>query len=215
MSLHFELRRQKAGQSDPYNDYDAEKAGQSHPYNDYDADYYPIWSRNKASNEESAKSNFYRGLAHERRGDTRKAIDAFTKAINYDPLYGEAWFYRGKAYDRIEKIEESINDYSQAIRLSPQNPKALFYRGKAYHKLDNLNQTIADYSQAITYNSEYAEAYGNRGYALTKLYKKNNHSSRYQLERGIDDLQKAANLFKKQGNIVSYDKAIRLLEPYL
>lgn len=139
MSLHFELRRQQAGQYDPYDDYNADKSGWSQSYNDCDADYSPSRSSNKASNEEPPYLNFIDGRSHLIKQNTRKAIAAFTEAINYDPFYAEAWFYRGKAYHSLDNLTLAIADYSQAITYKSEYAEAYGNRGCALIKLYKQN----------------------------------------------------------------------------
>ncbi|MER3493461.1 MAG: hypothetical protein C4323_14700, partial [Mastigocladus sp. ERB_26_2] len=79
------------------------------------------------------------------------------------------------------------------LTLSPKIPNG-FYKG-----------AIADYTSALKINPNYADAYYNRGIA------------RYNLgdnQGAIADLQKAAELFRQQGNTQLYQKALELIRKY-
>ncbi|MFM6202266.1 MAG: tetratricopeptide repeat protein, partial [Dolichospermum sp.] len=62
---------------------------------------------------------------------------------------------------------------------------------------------ISDYNQAIQINPNYAQAYGNRGLAKSALGDK---------QGAIEDLQKAAQLFKAQNKTADYERAMNLLK---
>ncbi|MFS8118818.1 MAG: tetratricopeptide repeat protein, partial [Microcoleus sp.] len=62
---------------------------------------------------------------------------------------------------------------------------------------------IADFNEALRINPNYALAYANRGNIRAKLGDK---------EAAIQDFQKAADLFQKQGDQDSYQKAIDTLK---
>ncbi|WP_082720539.1 tetratricopeptide repeat protein [Fischerella sp. NIES-3754] len=64
---------------------------------------------------------------------------------------------------------------------------------------------MADFSQAIEINPNNANAYKNRGNIRAESGDKN---------RGIQDLQKAAELFQRQGNNESYKKTLELILKY-
>ena len=61
---------------------------------------------------------------------------------------------------------------------------------------------MADYTQAIKLNPNHAIAYGNRGIIYRQLG---------DINKAKEDLQRAAQLFRNQGNTAAYQDVIEIL----
>lgn len=97
----------------------------------------------------------------------------------------------------------AIEDFTEVIRLYPNSAEAYYNRGIAYTKLGNYQAAIADYNQAISFNPNLAEVYVDRA----KVYSHLGNSS-----EALKDLQRAANLFKQQGNTIAYNQALEMIK---
>jgi len=144
------------------------------------------------------------------KGNEDRAIVDYSKAIELDPKYADAYYNRGIAYKRKGNLDQAIADYSKAIELDPKLATAYNNRGIAYRAKGNLDQAIADYTKAIELDPKNATAYNNRGivYAEQKKY-----------DQAIADFSKAIELdpkyafaYNNRGNAYSdqkkYDQAI-------
>ncbi|MFM5956144.1 MAG: tetratricopeptide repeat protein, partial [Dolichospermum sp.] len=69
--------------------------------------------------------------------------------------------------------------------------------------LGDKQGAIDDYTQAIKINPNYAQAYGNRGIAKAQSGDK---------QGAREDLQRAAQLFKAQGDTAWYEETMKLLK---
>ncbi len=67
------------------------------------------------------------------RRDFRKAIEWFTKAIERDPLYAEAWYNRGFSNELDGNLREAREDYNKAMELKPNFPLAI----KGLNRIDD------------------------------------------------------------------------------
>ena len=56
---------------------------------------------------------------HDLDGAWREAIHEFTKAIELDPLYVEAWYDRGSLYDKQGELEKACHDFQQVVARMP------------------------------------------------------------------------------------------------
>lgn len=80
------------------------------------------------------------GLLYNKQGNSQKAIDAFTLALNGDlePRWIEVWSYifRGNAYDALGQRERAVAEYDKAIETGNDydgaQAAALKYKGEPY-----------------------------------------------------------------------------------
>ncbi len=145
-----------------------------------------------------------RGIVYKNLKDYQKAIADYTKAIELKPDYASAYYNRGNAYDDLREYQKAIADYTKSIRLKnielwvPYNG-----RGNVYEELKDYQKAIADYNKAITLKSDYANAYYNRAI----VYK-----IQGETETAINDYQKAAELYQKEGKTDDYQDAINQIK---
>ena len=143
-----------------------------------------------------AYTYFYRGMARQNRADKatspdnkqdeyRSAIDHYTKAMELNPEYAEAYYSRGSTYLKINEIPEAIQDFSKTIELNPEYAEAYYSRGKAYDTKGEIPEAIQDYNKTIELNPEYTEAYYSRGSTYLKIN---------EIPEAIQDYNKAIEL---------------------
>jgi tetratricopeptide (TPR) repeat protein len=74
-----------------------------------------------------------------------RAVDAFTRAIECDAQFTDAYFQRGKLYWReIQNYYRAIRDMSRVLELDPEYHEALFNRALAYQQRGDYDEAIAD-----------------------------------------------------------------------
>lgn len=150
----------------------------------------------------------------------REAIKDFNKSLNLKPTQGNAFLSRGIVRYEVaqysknpdDDYQKAIYDFNQALRFTPQAAKAYVKRGIVHYKLaqyqGDLNQgykaAIADFNKALSLNPQEAEAYLKRGIVRYELAQYSGHPDR----EAVEDLQTAAKLFLKQGNIEEYQLAL-------
>ena len=84
-------------------------------------------SRSAASNPKSTaprddkqilfEAYFNRGSAYAQKGEFRRALDDYNRAIELKPKEHQAYYNRGVAFMEIGNPERAINDYTTAIQL--------------------------------------------------------------------------------------------------
>ena len=80
------------------------------------------------------------GLLYMKQGNSQKAIDAFTQALNGDlePKWIEVWsfLFRGNAYDALGQRERAVAEYDKAIETGNDydgaQAAAMKYKGEPY-----------------------------------------------------------------------------------
>ena len=150
--------------------------------------------------------------------DYKGAIADYTKAIQLNPNYAEAYYNRGLAKTDLEDRQGAMADYSEAIRLKPDFADAYFKRGNGKYALGDKQGAIADLSEAIRLKSGYAGAYLMRGSIKSELGDKQaaildyNEVIRLRSDDALAYYARAvvkAELGDKQAAILDYNEAIK------
>ena len=108
-----------------------------------------------------------RGFVYASTDDQERAIADYSKAIEIDPMYVDAYVSRGKAYgSKSFDDPRALADYNKAIELDPRNAYAYLARGMHYAEDQLPNRpdlAIADYNKAIELDPTKHYAYLRRG----------------------------------------------------
>lgn len=98
-------------------------------------------------------------------GNYVEAIKTYSRAIDENVLFHEAFFSRGYTYYLLNQYTKAINDFDIAIEIKPV---ALYYfqRGMAYEKLEKDFVAIQNYNEAIRLDTNYLDAIYQRGKLL-------------------------------------------------
>jgi tetratricopeptide (TPR) repeat protein len=135
--------------------------------------------------QETAEVYFNRGVDSSQKGDFKKAISDFNKAIDVNPEFVVAYLNRGFSYSRMGEFDKAIADYTRAIELNPRYAVAYHNRGFVYRRMGAYDKAIVDYTKAIEIDPKYALAYYNRG----RAYYDNG-----DYEKAWEDIKKARSL---------------------
>ena len=92
-----------------------------------------------------------------------RAIADYTRAIQINPNYLDAYFARAESYSNKEDYDLAIADYTSMLRINPNSADAYIARGTMYVLKNDHERAIAEYTSAIRIDPNYAEAYKNRG----------------------------------------------------
>ena len=107
-----------------------------------------------------AAVHFFKGTNYENKGLYDQAISAYTKFIDLNPGYTEAYRSRGRtslalanhnqesAPIKRSLYEQAISDFDKIIEMNPGHAKAYGSRGFAYMKLGNNDRACADWERA-------------------------------------------------------------------
>jgi len=125
------------------------------------------------------------GLVLDAKGDHRQAIEHYTRAIELEPRFAEAYCNRAAAYRRIGNYDLAIHDATRAIELNPDYAEAYNNRANAYGMLRQYDAAIRDYTRALQIRPDLAQAYSNHGLAYAAIG---------DIERAMRDYDKAIEL---------------------
>ncbi|NJO30569.1 MAG: tetratricopeptide repeat protein [Richelia sp. SL_2_1] len=141
---------------------------------------------------------FYQGIIKTNREDYQSAIYNFTKAIEINPRYAQAYYRRGLIYAQYAqgKILNSDGILPGCVRVDEYSVSCEV-KVTANWKKQNQQQAIKDFNQAIEISPRYAAAYYQRG-----LIQENRQDK-------LNDLQFAALTYLQFNN---YSEAANVLE---
>lgn len=168
---------------------------------------------------DEAGNHLQYGINLYRQGRFDAAIENYTKAIEFDPQYVEAYWRRAITHRARGDHAAAIADFTKAIEADPEHAQQSYYE-RGVSQLDNRNYdaAIADFTKAIELDHYYAEAYYNRG--LAHYQKKNYNAAMADYDRAVDFIPHLieafvarARLKLEQGNLTGsladFDEAIR------
>ncbi|MDJ0744518.1 MAG: DnaJ domain-containing protein [Xenococcaceae cyanobacterium MO_167.B27] len=175
----------------------------------YDRDHYrPRYGKNhnnnpktsvkKQSSSESttpAQRFYYQGIIKSQKKQYQNAIAEYTKAIQIDPRFIDAYLKRCEMHYKLGDHQKILDDCYQIITINPSVAKAFYYQGRARYSLGYIQGAIDSYSEAIRQEPNYAQAYYYRGIAYRDIK---------EILRAIEDLQIAGDLFVAEGNQNAY-----------
>lgn len=95
------------------------------------------------------------GICKNELGDKNGAIIDYTKSINIDSGYNDAWYYRAEIYYYNHQYTKAVYDLSKFLE-NVDDTEALFLRGKCKQALGNYKGAFSDYNEANLYGADFA-----------------------------------------------------------
>ena len=142
-----------------------------------------------------AQDFFFRGVAKTKNRQYKKAIKEYSRAIELDPNFVEAYLKRCEMRYKLGDNQGVLDDCYQIIKIKSSVPKAYYYQGRARFSLGYVQSAIDSYSEAIRQQPNYAQVYYHRGIAYRDI--KDNFLA-------LEDWQIAADLFHNENNHNAY-----------
>jgi len=144
---------------------------------------------------QDAEVYYKSGSEKVRQQDYRHAVEDFTRAIEIDPAFAEAYSSRAFCFGHLREHQKALQDRETVIRLRPHDDSAYVLRAGLHKLLRNYEEALRDYTRAIELAPEKAHRYEWRGALLNELEK-------YQ--EAIDDYTHAIELELPRINTVAY-----------
>lgn len=162
------------------------------------------------------------GRAALKAGNHNGAVTNFTKALDRNDRYADAYLGRGMSKWWLQDYLGAISDYDKAIRLNPKCGGYYCNRGQAKLSLKMIPEALSDYTKAIELDPQNAQAYYNRG-TLKFLCLSNSTDAVMDFTKAIDlhNDSHEEDIFYWRGNarlelkdyagaVADYTKAIQL-----
>ena len=108
---------------------------------------WKIWSTHPKDNK--LTSMLATGTNFVNNNQYSKAIEIFTKVINLDPSWAEAWNKRATVLYLTGEFEKSQNDIDEVLKLEKRHFGALAGQGLVNIELENYEKAITSYEEVI------------------------------------------------------------------
>ena len=108
----------------------------------------PVETLIAQANYKKAIAHFNRGINYIQQEKYDLAVAQFTRAIELDPDYTEAYLGRGMIYTIREQWRPAFQDLNTAIRLNPRAAYAYHFRGYVHLAFNQRQNAIADLTTA-------------------------------------------------------------------
>ncbi|HDP80198.1 MAG TPA: tetratricopeptide repeat protein, partial [Spirochaetes bacterium] len=107
--------------------------------------------------------HFYMGFSQESRGDYRKAVESYLRAIEINPGYARARNSLGNLYCRLRKYHFALPHYKKALEINGYNPFIHYNIGSLYFETGDLDNALPHLLKAVEYKRNYGNAYHKLG----------------------------------------------------
>ncbi len=172
---------------------------------------------------DEAKSHYNLGVKEQEQGSYDSAIAHYSKALELNPKYKDAYYSRGVSFGKKSGYDASIRDFTKVLELDPKDADAFYNRGNAHEAKGDQDAAIRDYTKALELDPKGADAFCGRG---------NAYDAKGDQDTAIRDYTKAIELnpkfagayydrgiaFSKKGDqdtaILDYTKALELDPKY-
>ena len=139
-------------------------------------------------------------------GQTDKAIDLYSMALEVKSDRADVLRKRSVAYEELGKFDQALADISRAISLAPSDPDMYQLRGDIHVKMGALEDSIADYSRSLSIRPA-AGTYAKRGAANAKAGKIEDAIADYEyavaLAPDVDNYGSLAGLYIRKGDFTT------------
>ena len=108
---------------------------------------WKIWSTHPNNNELTSMLSV--GSDFVNNNQYQKAVEIFTKVIELDPNWAEAWNKRATVLYMMGEFEKSQNDIDEVLKLEKRHFGAFAGQGLVNIKLENYEKAIMSYEEAM------------------------------------------------------------------
>ena len=145
-----------------------------------------------------------RGDIYFEKKDYKGAFNEYSKAIRANPSYAPGYVGRGNIYLLINDNLSSFKEYTKSMSIDSKYPPTYVGIGNVYQQKGDKEAALQKYKEAINLDPNYAPAYFKIGDLLYK-----NYDNR---EAAIPQYEKAATIYKKDGQIDYYNEVDTILK---
>lgn len=148
-----------------------------------------INAKSFSSNNEALEL-YSKALDVTKKGNYKKAIEYYQKALQIDSLFVFAWDNMGICYRRLEEYDKALAAYQKSLEIDPTGIMPLQNIPVVYQLKKEYDKAIAAYQKLAEIDSNNPEIY----YGIGNIYT----MSLMDFEKGLSYMCKAYNLYVEQ-----------------
>lgn len=92
-------------------------------------------------------------------GESLDALPYLSKAVNLNPLYGDAYAVRSEVYRTLGEMDLAMEDAELAVRYTPQHVSGRLVRARLYVHFNLVDEAIRDLKYAIRLQPDFVLTY--------------------------------------------------------
>jgi len=92
------------------------------------------------------------------KGDIKKSLESYNKAISIAPKYAHTYYDRGSLYLNLEEYDKALKDMYKAVELDPNYAEFRMALGATLFSLNEINKAEEHLEKAIQLDPTLAEA---------------------------------------------------------
>jgi tetratricopeptide (TPR) repeat protein len=108
---------------------------------------------------QSPKEYYKAGESFVEAGNQKDAIEQFTKAIELNPDYSQAYIARAHSYKDINELQKAADDYKRALVFDSEESALYFDAAEVNYLLKNTQEALNLINKSIAISPKYEEAY--------------------------------------------------------
>lgn len=120
-------------------------------------------------NPSSSEGRFRIGVWYYEEERLADAVDAFEKALEFDPSNFKALANAALVLDKMKKGEEALALFESFVAKNPRDARAIAYYGEALWSNDRKSEGFDQYRKALSIDPSCSEAHFNMGTAYASM----------------------------------------------
>ncbi|MCB2194365.1 MAG: tetratricopeptide repeat protein [Bacteroidetes bacterium] len=124
-------------------------------------------------------------------GNYDDAIEQFTKLIDENPEYTEAYVARADAYEKAGKKAEAASDYKRATAFEDKDESIYYNAGRLYYELEEYKEAIPMLAKVTALDKKHINAY---------KYKMESHIALEQYDKALKESNSLIELNETASN---------------
>jgi tetratricopeptide (TPR) repeat protein len=118
----------------------------------------PCLASGQADEPKTARDYHERGCVHEGNKQDAEALADYSKAVELDPRFIDAWSARSSLHADRKEYSKSIADLTKVIEIKPGDYPALFNRAGYHESVRDYDKAIADYSEVLDGDADFSRS---------------------------------------------------------
>jgi Flp pilus assembly protein TadD len=104
-------------------------------------------------------------VSYQKQGEITKAMEAYIKVIDIEPMNVEAHNNLGVIYKDMGKFNQAVREFRTVLSMIPRQEKARNNLGVIFYLQENLEEAIQEFRKVLDVNTGNRDAYINLGVA--------------------------------------------------